>query len=82
MGEILHLRLHPEVEKKMRNMVQDVGGTLTHHVNEAIKEYLEENRDLILASEAVLRHCISKQEARKILASSKNLIDSEPSVLT
>ncbi len=50
---MLGIRLDPELEKRLNNLAKKTGRTKSHYAREAIRQFLEDREDYLLALAAL-----------------------------
>jgi RHH-type rel operon transcriptional repressor/antitoxin RelB len=67
--EMLGVRLEPELEKRLERLAKKTGRTKSYYAKEAIRQYVEEREDYLLAVEVSKRNekTFSLEEVRREL---------------
>jgi RHH-type rel operon transcriptional repressor/antitoxin RelB len=53
---MLGVRLEPEMEKRLERLAKKTGRTKSYYAKEAIRQYIEDREDSLLADEIVSRN--------------------------
>ena len=66
---MLGVRLEPELEKRLERLAKKTGRTKTYYAKEAIRQYIEDHEDYLLAEEVSRRNekTFSLEEVRREL---------------